>query len=407
VALSIGALEGSSVALPAGALPLGATVTLAEATPPEKFAADPLLIPASSGLSIAATTADGTALQAPLKPMTVMITMLDTPAQLHEGHDHLEPTADNLCVFVAAADGSFLVFRSAQLEQSGKSVKLDVEHFGVFQAVFCADRELEGFVEAGTKAEEPLKGDVGAFFAAVAGTHQWLAVDTQASGDATWTHAGQYELIITVGGGITIASDGDPVEVRFDPDQGDSFEQYEHEEYVVIKRDDFEILVQHQFATDETPARIFATWSTGAAPDLVLWRFDDVGPTGDEGPLGGHHYAVATHLAAVNQVNDKNAGSLPNEYPVGDAVEVSVSLGADASTTFGDFAYDPNGTTISAGETDGKATLSITWRDPDSSTTPRRELYLSFVDGVFVDGHYKRVGASDFEVIFHIFAAGE
>jgi hypothetical protein len=395
VAIAEGALAGSSVSLPAGALPAGATIAISETGAPDAFTAVTEAPPASAAMLIEAKAQDGSAISAASKPFSVAIAMNDAPAALTA----VDKTGDNLCVFVAGVDGKNTVYRDTALsaDLQSKVAKLDTTLFGVFQVVYCGDLEIAGFLEAGTSGsggEEPsaLAGPVAKFFETAAGEYALKAVDSNATGDGTWVNGSEYKVTVTKSGEISWPSAKEPVAVAYDEAKGDTFEAFSHEEYVTIERDGFRVLLQTVPSKSDT---IFLTWTKlPVTIPTVAWRFDDKGPTGSEGPLGaeGLGKAVGTFTGKVKYLNPAQGGTAA---AVGDAVSVTIAInGSVTASTFGTFAYKEGETSFVQTSSDSGISKTIKWKKP-SSSAPTETLEMEFdPDGNWVLGRYTALGTS-------------
>lgn len=391
LAIKSGPLAGSSVEIAAGALPAGAKVTLGPDEAPAKFAATAGVIVASSAMSMSAVDKDGVVIVAPTGTITLSIGMTDAAASLAVG------AAADLCVFQSIPPSLYVIFRDAAITSAGKITTVNPKNFGVFQVTYCADLEVAGFLTPDEVEEKPLEGDAGAFFAKIVGVHSFKAVDTQLNSTETWTPGKIYDIIVTAAGKVILHTDGKRIEMHYGEQESDSYIHDGHEEYASMTRDGAKVKVQLQFAE----SKLFFTWEIGQYPNRIFWRFDDIGPTGSEGPLGALQatYAAATHTHRITYVN--NLYQLPDDYPETTPVSVTIDVNGDVSaSTFGAFDFNDK-THTQQSTSNGVSSFAIKYYRPDPTTYPREELQMNFTAGVWTGGNLKKLNSASNDITYN------
>ena len=153
LSITAGSAKGAEVTLPAGALPEDSKLVLDRVSQPETFrglvdSEGTRVKNASSPISVTAFSADGSAINKLVRPMKISIPVNLKTAALF-ALEGVEATQDNLCVLLTTEVGNYVWRRSSiTLDETEKIAKLSSLNLGVFQAFFCGQRKLEGFIEA-------------------------------------------------------------------------------------------------------------------------------------------------------------------------------------------------------------------------------------------------------------------
>lgn len=406
LAVTTGPLVGSSVTVPAGGLPAGSTVNVSAGVPPPSFTSNAEATLAGAALKLDVSGPDGKALAEATAPLTLGITFNEATVGLYA----VGKAVADLCVFQAASNGSFYVYRDTSIvvDAAAKVVAINTKLFGTFQVVFCGDLVLAGFLDAAAVAKPadpvtpapveptpttpaptapdpaPAAGAVGEFFTAIAGTYEYKAVNTRLSADAKWTNGTTYAIVITAGGVVTIPTDTVPLVLTYGEAADDKVEAYPNETYAVMNRGAEHFLLNRQQLGGQEP-KLFMTWSTGQDDTLVFFRFDAVGPTGDEGPLGerGVPFVDGSYKVKVTAAE----GNGDQLFQVGTAYEFVISPLGVVSGAFGEFVLLPN-MDINKSTQGGIEKVEVKYFRGTKGSAPRDDLVLQYEDGVFKGGRH-------------------
>lgn len=287
----------------------------------------------------------------------------------------------------------------------------DITHFSL---AYVGDRNRDA------NGSDMGTGDPETFFTEAVGTYNYNANDLNLTGDATFTNNSPYAITVVDATSmtdptVTFPADGGDLVFDFGAEMTDTFVTTIFYDRVTMVRGNWELVMEQPIMPGGE--LFFVLSDIDVANNGIIWRFDDVGAVGMEGPLytNGMGFVIENDPfeEPITLVTDDD--TVQDPIYVACAANASVSVDADGTATLDitggaqpqstkgappdtyvfNWDFDSTtGTQVPPSVVMGSdITQSVTWCESDCAAVPRDELTLEFTNEVFVLGTFTQITA--------------